>query len=51
MEEYKKNLYVTEGEDGINIPEWEVTSVDYYVDKYEEGDYEYQGFVVEIGAK
>ena len=51
MEEYKKNLYVTEGEDGINIPEWEVTSVDYYVDKYEEGDYEYQGFVVEVGAK
>jgi hypothetical protein len=51
MEEYKKNLYVSEGEDGINIPEWEVTSVDYYVDKYEEGDYEYQGFVVEVGAK
>ena len=51
MEEYKKNLYVTEGEDGINIPEWEVTSVDYYVDKYEEGDYEYQGFIVEVGAE
>ena len=51
MEEYKKNLYITEGEDGIHTPEWKVTSVDYYVDKYEEGDYEYQGFIVEVGAK
>jgi len=51
MEEYKENLYVVEGEDGINIPEWKVTTVDYYVDRYEEGDYEYQGFIVEIGAK
>ena len=51
MEEYKKNLYVVEGEDGINIPEWKVTTVDYYIDKYKEGDYEYQGFIVEIGAE
>ena len=51
MEEYKKNLYVVEGEDGINIPEWKVTTVDYYIDRYKEGDYEYQGFIVEIGAE
>ena len=51
MEEYKKNLYVGEGEDGINIPEWKVTTVDYYIDRYKEGDYEYQGFIVEIGAE
>ena len=51
MENYKENLYVVEGEDGINIPEWKVTTVDYYVDRYEEGDYEYQGFIVEVGAE
>ena len=51
MEKYKKNLYVVEGEDGINIPEWKVTTVDYYIDRYKEGDYEYQGFIVEIGAE
>ena len=51
MEEYKKNLYVVEGEDGINIPEWKVTTVDYKIDRYKEGDYEYQGFIVEIGAE
>ena len=51
MDEYKKNLFNAEGEDGLNIPEWKVTSVDYYVDEYTESEYDYQGFIVEITAE
>ena len=51
MDEYKKNLFNVEGEDGLNIPEWKVTSVDYYVDEYTENEYDYQGFIVEITAE
>lgn len=51
MDEYKKNLFNAEGEDGLNIPEWKVTSVDYYVDEYTENEYDYQGFIVEITAE
>ena len=51
MNEYIENLYMAGAESGINIPEWKVTTVDFYEDRYEEGGYEYQGFFVEVGAE
>ena len=51
MEVYKKNLYKAENEDGLDIPSWKVRDVDYYIDRYKEDSYVYDGFVVEIKAK
>jgi hypothetical protein len=51
MEVYKKNLYKAENEGGLDIPSWKVRDVDYYIDRYKEDSYVYNGFVVEIKAE
>lgn len=48
MSEYKKNLYNFDGELGIEIPGWNLTEVNYFIDQYTEGDYDYQGFIVSL---
>ena len=51
MTGHKKNLYNFKGESGIEIPGWNLVEVDYYVDEYTEGDYNYQGFVLTLKAE
>ena len=48
MSEYKQNLYNFDGESGIEIPGWNLTEVNYFIDQYTDGDYEYQGFIVSL---
>ena len=51
MTGHKQNLYNFQGESGIEIPGWNLVEVDYYVDEYTEGDYDYQGFVLTLKAE
>ena len=51
MTGHKKNLYNFKGDSGIEIPGWNLVEVDYYVDEYTEGDYDYQGFVLTLKAE
>ena len=46
MTNHKQSLYNFRGESGIEIPGWNLIDVDYYVDEYTEGDYDYQGFIL-----
>ena len=51
MTNHKQNLYNFRGESGIEIPGWNLIDVDYYVDQYTEGDYDYQGFILTLKAE
>ena len=51
MKKYEDSLYDIEGEDGIHVPGWKVTNVKTSLDRYTEGDYDYEGFILEITAE
>ena len=51
MKNYEDTLFNIEGEDGINIPNWTVTKVKTSLDRYVEGDYTYEGFILKITAE
>lgn len=50
MDAHKNSLYKSNSEDGLDIPNWSVKKVNYYIDEYIEDKYSYSGFVVEITA-
>jgi len=51
MKKYEDTLFNIEGEDGIHVPGWKVTNVKNYLSRYTEGDYDYEGFILEITAE
>ena len=51
MKKYQDTLFNIEGEDGIHVPGWKVTNVKNYLSRYTEGDYDYEGFILEITAE
>ena len=50
MKKYEDTLFNIEGEDGIHVPGWKVTNVK-TTSRYTEGDYDYEGFILEITAE
>lgn len=51
MSEYDKNLYKAEGEDGLIIPDWEVSGVKTKITSFKEDKYNYSGMVVDVDAE
>ena len=52
MEEYKNTLYEFEGDEGITIPGWKLTAVEYETYEYVDTDnFPYKGFLLHLNVE